>query len=103
MLTSLCCLYTATFKSMGKVKWGQWSLNTCPAPPSRGWQYAHTSVDTVSGLTTGEMELFTPMDCEVGLQPIDLDVKIHMTPENALWFCTLTSPLMLHPLLISDS
>lgn len=57
----------------------------------------------MSALTTGEIKLFTPMDCEVGLQPIDLEVKIHMTPENAVWFCTLTSLLMLHLLLISDS
>ena len=50
------------------------------------------------------MELFTLTDCTVGPQPISLDVKIHIiTPESAIWFCTPTSALILHPLLISDS
>jgi len=55
-------------------------------------------------LTTGEMELFIPMDCMVGPQAISPDVKIHITTsENAVWFFTPTSPLILHPLLISGS
>lgn len=55
-------------------------------------------------VTTGQMELFTPTDCMVGPRPVSLDVKIHIiTPENAVWFCTPTSPLILHPLLISNS
>ncbi|KAK2511509.1 hypothetical protein Q9233_016920 [Columba guinea] len=55
-------------------------------------------------LTTGEMELFTPMDCEVGRRSINLDVKVHIiTPENGVWLCPLTTSLTLHPLLISDS
>lgn len=50
-----------------------------------------------------QRELFTPVDCMVGLQPISLYMKIHrITPQNAIWFCTPTS-LILHPLLISDS
>lgn len=34
------------------------------------WQCVYTAVDTVSRLTTGEMELFTPMDCEAVPQTI---------------------------------
>ncbi|OPJ66867.1 hypothetical protein AV530_016836 [Patagioenas fasciata monilis] len=49
------------------------------------------------------MELFTPMDCEVGPQSLDTDVKIQViTSENAVWLSTMTS-LNLHPLLVSDS
>lgn len=38
-------------QAWGKVKRGQWALNTCQVdyigsvPPSRGWQYVYTSVD----------------------------------------------------------
>lgn len=40
----------------------------------------------------------------VGLRPVSLGEKIHIiTPENGIWFCTPNSPLILHPLLRSDS
>lgn len=55
-------------------------------------------------LTTGETELFTPTDCVVELRPISLDMKIRMIiPKNAVCFCIPTSPLILHPLVISAS
>lgn len=40
------------------------------------------------------------MDSVLGLQPINLEMTIYITtPDNAVWFCILLSPL-LHPLLV---
>lgn len=39
-----------------------------------------------------------------GTRPIILKVEIHIiTPEDAIWFCTLLSPLVLYSLLILNS
>lgn len=44
------------------------------------------------------MGLFTLTDCVREPWPITLDVKIHVTPENAAWFCFhLFFPLISYP------
>lgn len=59
--------------------------------------------DGVSSKMLEKVELFTPMDSVLGLQPINLEMTIYITtPDNTVWFCTLHSPL-LRPLLASYS